>query len=377
MQLEQRNTQQLDQVQRCKRLLVVDDEPAMRQLCLRALDHFEITPADDGQAALKRLGEERFDVVLTDVNMPKLDGLELLQAVKQADPSQLVILITGYSDKETVLRALKAGADDFISKPVNLLQLRTTINKAIEKKALRDELASLRRLDQLKSEFLGLISHKLRTPATAISLFVQNMAAADTDIRDPAFRQTLEMVQAETSHLEHLIQDLLYFSDAILQQDELRLEKVDLGQLARQIVQLCKPLAEKKEVHLSVDIPASFAAQPMTLDRARINFVLRALLDNAIKFTPAEGSVQLRGELADDCVRLSVHDTGPGIPAGEIKEVFNKFYQVDPAFSGQIRGFGLGLFYARQFAQSLQGRVDLICPPDCGTVATIELPLSH
>ena len=102
--------------------------------------------------------------------MPIMNGLDLLKQVKERDPDQLVIIMTGYADKEIILRALKADADDFIQKPLNLLQLKSAVEKALEKRQLRQELQQLKRLDRLKAEFLGLISHKLRTPTTVLSL---------------------------------------------------------------------------------------------------------------------------------------------------------------------------------------------------------------
>jgi signal transduction histidine kinase len=368
--------QQLTFEQRGKSLLVVDDDPATRLLCARVLDSFDVTQATDGREALALLKRESFDIILSDVMMPNLSGLELLQTVKSTDPEQMVILMTGFSEKDVILQALKLGADDFISKPVNLLQLRTTIDKVIEKQSMRREISSLKHLDQLKNEFLGLVSHKLKTPATAISLFIQNIAAGNTDLTDPAFRQMLKMIQSETRHLEHLIQDLLYFSNVILHQDDLRLEAVDLGKAARQVADTLSPAAQKKQLDLSININVPFPPQPLQLDRTRINFVLRALLDNAIKFTPMEGSVQLQGCLENGRVKLTVRDTGAGIPKEELTKVFSKFYQVDPSSSGQIRGFGLGLFYARKFIHSMNGELTLESQPDFGTVATIDLPAS-
>lgn len=368
---------ELVQQQSGKKLLVVDDDPGIRMLCSKVLESFDVTQATDGLDALSQIKQGAFDIILSDIMMPNLCGMELLQTVKKTNPEQMVILMTGYSEKDVILQALKAGADDFISKPVNLLQLQTSIDKVVEKQTLRREISSLKHLDQLKSEFLGLVSHKLKTPATAISLFIQNIAADTTDLEEPAFRQMLKMVQAETRHLEHLIQDLLYFSNVILHQDEICLEPVDLAKTVRQVIEMLSSGAAKKRQQLSVDISAPFPPHPLQLDRTRISFVLRALLDNAIKFTPPEGSIQLQGQLENGSALLRVRDTGPGIPNDELEKVFSKFYQVDPSSSGQIRGFGLGLFYARQFVRNMNGELTLESQPDFGTVATIELPLPN
>jgi len=162
--------------ERC--ILIVDDETVIRDICTRILKGYRILQAADGDEALTILARQPVDVILTDVMMPRMGGLELLHTVKEKEPNQAVVIMTGYADKETILRALKADADDFISKPINLLELRTTIDRVLEKKKLKEELLHLKRSDRLKSDFLGLISHKLKTPVTAISLFIQNLAAA-------------------------------------------------------------------------------------------------------------------------------------------------------------------------------------------------------
>jgi signal transduction histidine kinase len=110
------------------------------------------------------------------------------------------------------------------------------------------------------------------------------------------------------------------------------------------------------------------------IDRRRITFAINALLDNAIKFTPPGGVISISGEIAAKELILTVHDNGPGIPQDEIAKVFEKFYQIDPQHTGQIRGFGLGLFYARQFIRDHGGTIDLKSSPEAGTTVVIHLP---
>ena len=363
------------QEQAKKTLLVVDDEPIICQLCARALSNFEVIQAGDGRQALNLLDKQEVDIILSDVMMPNMSGLDLLRNVKQQQPDLAVILMTGYTDKEVILQALKAGADDFISKPINLLQLRTTVDKVLDKVMMRKELASLKQVDKLKSDFLGLISHKLKTPTTAISLFVQNIADGIDNPQEESFQRTLGMVKEETLHLENLIQELLYFSNVILQQGRLNLEPIELGRIAHQVASALELAAANRNIELQVDIELPLPPEPLTLDRERVTFAIRALLDNAIKFTPEGGAVALTGAISGNLVRLQIRDTGCGIPAEEMPKIFNKFYQIDKDNTGQIRGFGLGLFYARDFIRKMGGRLLLESQPSLGTVATIEFPL--
>jgi len=376
VELAQRTQPAMTLNQAGRSLLIVDDEPIIRDLCARALKGFRVLQANDGQEATDLLKKEVVDVVLTDVMMPRLNGLDLLSQIKEETPDQTVILMTGYSEKEVILQALKAGADDFISKPLNLLQLRTTIDKALEKRELRRQLSELRQADRLKSDFLGLISHKLKTPATAISLFIQNIAGDSVNPQDASFKEMLSMVLAESRHLEHLIQDLLYFSQVILDKKPLDPQPLEFGKIIRQICDDLQQAALDKNQGFRVNLELPFPPQPLIADRNRISFAVHALIDNAIKFTPAGGSIEIEGSCTATSIRLIVRDTGIGIPAPELKKVFAKFYQIDPANTGQIRGFGLGLFYAREFIRALGGEISLESAPSLGTLATIELPRS-
>jgi signal transduction histidine kinase len=353
-------------------VLIVDDDALIRDLCARVLSHYRVLQADNGRDALQLLERERVDLVLTDVMMPAMDGLDLLKALKEKEPTLAVVVMTGYADKEVVLQALKADADDFITKPINLLQLRTTIDKVLEKKALKEELVHLKHMDRLKSEFLGLISHKLKTPTTAISLFIQNLARGIGDPADPEFQQTLNLILEESTYLEHLIQDLLHYSEVILQEGPPKLADVGLKELARAVLTEMKEAAHGKGITLVDDLDPLQVR--LELDRKKVGFALRELLDNAVKFTPPGGTVALRGEADGSLARLTVRDSGQGIPREDLPKVFEKFYQIDPAHTGQIRGFGLGLFYARQFVQSHGGTIQLSSEPGRGTIATLTLP---
>lgn len=368
-----KNEPQLLQEMEGRTILIVDDEPIIRDLCARALKGYRILQAEDGEQALQMLAGETADVILADVMMPRLNGLDLLKTIKDKTPNQVVVIMTGYADKDVILRALKSDADDFITKPINLLQLKTTIDRVLEKKALKEELLHLKRLDKLKSEFLGLVSHKLKTPITAISLFIQNLSRGFGDPNDPTYQQTLALILDESKYLGYLIKDLLVYSEVILREGPPELRPCNLRDIAQSVSGDLHYSALNKGVTLNASLEGYFPE--MMLDRKRISFALRAILENAIKFTPKGGTITLTGDLHGNSARLMVKDSGQGIPQDELPKVFEKFYQVDPDHTGQVRGFGLGLFYARQFIVDHDGRLALESAPEGGTIATLELPL--
>ena len=372
MRLETREEQQLLQEGKTPTILVVDDEEIIRDLCARALKDYRILEADNGRTALQIFNDNPVDLLLVDVMMPIMNGLDLLQQVKEKDAEQLVIVMTGYADKDIILRALKADADDFIQKPINLLQLKTSVAQALEKKNLRNQLLQLKQLDKLKSDFLGLISHKLRTPTTSISLFIQNLASGALNSEEPGFTTAVDAIRKESEYLASLIQDLLYYSDIILQDSEIKTSRENFEEITKKVVADRRPALEQNKQLLHIEAEGAWPV--MTVDRRRIELALSAILDNAIKFTQRGGEITLSGAQSDQAFSLTIADNGPGIAPTEMGKIFEKFYQVDPGNTGQIRGFGLGLFYARQFVRDHGGDITLNSTLGQGTTVTIRLP---
>jgi len=360
-----------EQRQEGKCILVVDDEPVIRDLCARALKDYRILQAADGEEALQVYSQGGVDAVLTDVMMPRVDGIELLKRLKEQEPTLVVLIMTGFADKEIILNALKADADDFITKPLNLLQLKTTVQNALDKKALKEEIASLRSADRLKSNFLSLISHKFRTPLTAISLFLQNLASGIYDPTDPSSRENLRLIYNETCYLERLVTDLLDFSRLMDTRDGLKLVPCNLTSLVTEVLIRSQQTYGKPGIELVHDLEQLSSWQ---FDCEKIVFAIKQVVDNAFKFSREPGRVTITLRTLDDGCQLLVEDTGPGIPREELPKVFEKFYQIDMGLTGQIRGFGLGLYYAREFVQMHGGSITIESEPGQGTKVAMYLP---
>jgi len=354
-----------------KTLLIVDDEAVIRDLCARALQDYRIIQAADGEEALKIFERGGIDAILTDVMMPKVDGLELLKRIKEREPTLVVIIMTGYADKELILKALKADADDFITKPLNLLQLKSAVDKALVKKALKEEIANLRNLDLFKTNFLSLISHKFRTPITSISLFLQNMAAGIYDPSDDTVRENMGLIYGEACYLGKLVTDLLTFSSVMDSGRALRLEPCDLGALLPKLLSSSKEWAEKRGISPTCQVDPT---PELFLDREKISFALQQVIDNAVKFSKKTGSVSVSLKNLGEQCQIVVEDQGIGIPREALPKIFEKFYQVDAERTGQIRGFGLGLFYAREFIRMHGGSIGIESEPQVGTRVTITIP---
>ena len=353
-------------------ILIVDDEVVIRELCAKALQGYEVFQAGSCEDALRLYEKESIDLILTDVMMPGGTGLDLLRQVKNIDPTAVVIIMTGFVEKDIILGALKEGADDFINKPLNMLQLKTAVEKALAKKALKEELANLKKLDRLKSVFLSLISHKLRTPITTISLFLQDIQHGVYDMNDPAFAQNVKMINDETTYLSRMVSDLLVFSQVMEGGEGLQLEPCDLNLIVAAIVHGSQEAQNKPAIETFFhEVPLPL----IRLDRKKITFALQQIIDNAYKFSGEVGHVSISLIDAGDNVCVLVSDTGVGLSLDEIHKVFEKFYQIDPGNTGQVRGFGLGLFYAREFIRLHGGTVSLDSQPGLGATVTVMLPM--
>ncbi len=200
---------------RKKTILVVDDDSAILDLCDRVLRGYRVLQARNCAEALKLFESEAVDLVLTDAKIPGECGIDLLRRIKRLQPDALVIIMSACAEQETVLRSLREGADDFICKQFIQLQLRESIEKVLFRKILRVEAADNKRLECLRSGFLSLISHKLRTPITNISLILEYI---DQNVRGPGangFRQAIATANDEVSYLGRLVDELLLFSQVM------------------------------------------------------------------------------------------------------------------------------------------------------------------
>ena len=231
--------------------------------------------------------------------------------------------------------------------------------------------AQLKLLGQVKDDFVANVSHELRTPLTSIKLYL-NLVKANPDKQDTY----LHVLERETERLEDLVEGLLTLSRIDQNREPFSPEPVDLNRLVAEFVADRMALAESKQIALTVN-PGSLG-HPIQADPSLISQVLSILLTNAIAYTPAGGKVDvstLAGE--DPFVGFRVDDTGPGIPAGEIPLLFDRFYRGQASFDSGITGTGLGLAIASEIVDRHRGRIDVTSEgiPGEGAAFTVWLPV--
>jgi len=219
---------------------------------------------------------------------------------------------------------------------------------------LRD-ITTQKELERMKSNFLSVVSHELKTPLHSIKGFVDIILMGKTGQITETQTDFLGTVRDQTTHLQSLINDLLEFSRLESGQVQLRLTDVSVAEVATAVVEQMKPLADEGQIRLENRVPADTLS--IQADRMRIEQVLTNLIDNAIKFTPADGVVTVDATDLGEDIQVTVSDTGIGIPADQLTSVFDRFYQVDGGSTRHYRGTGLGLTICKHIVEHHRGRI--------------------
>jgi len=261
------------------------------------------------------------------------------------------------------------------------LQLREALqasNRSLEQRVrdrtaeLKEALERLSELNQMKANFVANISHELRTPLTHVKGYLDLLVTESFGKISKDQRGALDVIQRSIEKLEGLIEDLIMFSLATRGEMSMKLEKVDIYQLAAVAVRLARQKAEERGV--SVEMAAAENLPTVQADPQKMGWVLNQLISNGIKFTPSGGNVLVKlGEEMENLVMISVTDTGIGIPAGRKHEIFEPFHQLDGSSTRHYGGTGLGLSLVREIVEAHGSLLDVQTEEGKGSVFKFPL----
>ncbi|MCO5167336.1 MAG: ATP-binding protein [Planctomycetes bacterium] len=396
--------------ERASTVLVVEDDPDMRRFVAEGLaaDH-RVEVAADGQEGLERALGAPPDLVLTDVMMPGMSGEQLVEALRARPAFDRVpiVLLTAKADDELRVRLLRGGAQDYLSKPFSLEELRARVANLVTIKRARDvlegeverreqDLAGLaaevaaakrdlrRALDaaqaardfaeqasRAKGDLLNLVSHELRTPLSTLLLqleLIERGAGAGPERQADAVRR----MRRSAGRLLELVESLLHVARLESGRVEVRPEEVDVGALVADLLDELGPRAEQKGLALVATVPPDLPR--LRSDGRLVRTILVNLAGNAVKFTE-RGRVELAAAPAPEGgVIVRVSDTGPGIRLADQALVFEPFRHVETVEHKTTPGMGLGLTIARELARGLGGRIELTSAVGEGSTFTVLLP---
>ena len=374
------------------RILVVDDEKEIREFLSKALTRiagFHVEMAEDGEEALRKIDQDKLDLILTDLRMPKMDGLNLITEIAKTKPEILTILMTGHGTVDSALEAMKRGASDYLTKPINLDELVLRVQKVLEEKQrfvsmkeyitqLEKANQELKRVDEMKSEFVSVASHELRTPLATIKNAVQLLLKGKTGEINETQVDFLTMAEKNINRLTNILNDLLDLSRIESGKVGMKFEELDLQGSIHFILSSFRPQADGKSIRLEMVAPENL---PFVYgNREKVEQILTNLIGNAIKFTPEGGKVVVSAKLESgvrNTVGVSVRDSGIGIPEDQLEKVFEKFHQLESPLHHSTSGTGLGLAIAKGLVEAHQGQIWVESEVDKGSTFTFTLPLAR
>jgi signal transduction histidine kinase len=339
---------------------------------------FELSHLTHMREAETRLKEGGVDIVLLDMGLPDGHGLETLRRARAAAPDVVMIVMTGMEDEALAAAAMKEGAQDYLIKgQIENRALPRALRHAIERQRMQRETDLMRKNEvRLRDEFLSHVSHELRSPLTSIYSFSTIIADGLAGETSPQQNDYLQIILRNVRQLQSMIEDLLQVTQAQAHKLSVELESVSLNEAIEYAVDTLRGAAKGKEINLSFQPSGSLPS--VHADATRVRQVLTILLDNAVKFTPAGGTVEVEAseyEKDGSMVQIEISDTGCGIGPEASERIFEHLYQVtDPGHAGR-RGLGLGLHIAKDLVTRQGGTIWVTSELEKGSHFFFTLPI--
>jgi signal transduction histidine kinase len=360
-------------------VLIADDDRISRIILDRTVRKFghQVVLAEDGESAWEIFQDSHPDVIISDISMPRMDGLELCRLVRAYDKTDYTyfIFLTALEGKTQLNIGIEAGADDYLTKPLDIDELNVRLkvaNRITElHRRLTEQTAELQRLNNLKSEFVSLVSHEFRTPLSSILLSTQFLERYDfTTTPEKRIKHQRRITDSVRSMVE-LLDDVLLFGKAEAGKLEFNPQPIDMPEFCQEMVE---EFQEKAGAAYSIQFTFSggLYANGFESDKRIMRHILSNLLSNAVKYSPNGGKILLELDYKPESVQLKVSDQGIGIPEEDQISLFESFRRAKNV--GNIAGTGLGLSIVKKCVDLHGGLICVDSKIGIGTSFIIRLP---
>lgn len=363
-------------------ILIVDDDMETLEYLEMVLSQagHAVVVAADVPAAARALASRRFDMVLTDLSLPKGSGLDVLEAVRKADPVTVGIVLSGHGTVDSALEAMRNGAYDYLVKPTAPEILLAAVKRGLEyhdlKQSLIAKTAELEKVEgQLhhRTRLIQNASHELKNPLSVVfgyaAFLLKQPAQTPQDLK-----RSLQSIHNNAERLGLLLEELLESSRLAGHKVDLDLQPLPVEAALSESLESHRFEAVKRELVLSM-APESAVGLCVNADPKRVQQILANLIGNALKFTPEGGAVVLSARADGDFVEFAVKDTGVGIPAEDMLHLFERYYQAQNTRKNHS-GMGLGLEITKGLVELHGGCIRAQSVPNEGTTISFTLPLA-
>lgn len=365
-------------------VLVIDDEESVVSALADffSMRGYDVDTAVNSRQALGLAHDRDFSIVICDLRLPGMNGVELLEHVLDADPQTVFIIMTGYASVQSAVDAMKKGAYDYVVKPFSMYELEKTVRLGIEKRRLKRENVELSHLmrkmieiDQVKSDIISTVSHEFRTPLMSLKGYLTMLTkflSEGGNVGDTE-KTWLKAMKDNLGRLEMLILNLLLMTEANAGGLFIGDDRVDLAQVIGESISRLDPLSKTKEVVIRF---GQEGEGQLRGDTEKLGVALTNLIENAIKFNLDSGLVEIGmcSTRNPDGFRISILDTGIGIPDDKVGTIFNSFTQADMTHTRRFAGAGLGLSVAKAVVEAHGGSIDVVSKPGQGSTFFVWLP---
>ncbi|PRX57585.1 hybrid sensor histidine kinase/response regulator [Flagellimonas meridianipacifica] len=362
-------------------ILAVDDEQLNLELLRFILERnqYEFVGTSDDDFFFELLKERKPDLILLDVIMPRIEGFELCEKIKEFKEYRdiPIIFLTGKVNVKDKVKGFEVGGVDYVTKPFNeqelIARIRTHIELMRARKKIEEQAQNLQQSNDLKDRMFSIIGHDLRSPLSAAKLKMDFIMRGIIDPKGDAFLdETVFGLLKTMDEALNLLQNLLGWAKSESDQIQMIPEKLDVHDLVEQTLRLLKLGGEHKKIELSNNVQEGTFA---FADNNMIKTVLRNLLSNAIKFTPVEGAISINSRLEEDSVVLEVRDNGNGISKEDIQKILNPNEHFSKLGTEKEPGTGLGLVLCQSFVHKNGGDLKIKSDVGKGSTFYFNLPL--
>ena len=356
-----------------KLILVIDDNPMNVLLACKTVENFgfRTISAESGASGIACLENEIPSLILMDIMMPEMDGYEACREIKKVDKWKEIpiIFLTANMHTENLLEGFAAGGVDYITKPFKGEELNVRIKNHIE---LAESRSTILEMNRSRDKLYSIIAHDVRSPLSGI---LQTLDAIDQGYINPNsedFKEIIHQLKNRTKDTSTLLSSLLEWTRAQDPTKTIQQKQTNIQQLINICAHLLESNAQNKGISISINIDDKIEA---FCDEVTIHTVFRNLISNAIKFTKNDGTISIEGKQSEDTVSIKVQDSGIGMSAEAIENIFEKNQHFTSTGTANESGTGLGLMLVKDFVRMNKGSIRVESTIGAGTIFTVELPV--